>query len=430
MSGKCSIAKCTHPSHVLCHGCQANFCREHLFEHSNSIILQLNPLIDQVNQFDDDSQQIDPANLLQTSYQRLEEWRQQTHHIVDVYFTEKVQELDDFIQKKLKQYQQDLHDVQQTIVVYKREQETTHEQINKLTYQVENLRKTFNDIKLNDMYMQLNTLTLQRDLIKFERSLNVSTLPPNYQRIDRTETCCFPLATNKELLLLHHVDTLLVVDKKSSIHRQTPWTNGSILDMCYSSALDRFIIINENEVFLFHEKKMKIEKVRSVPWQRYISCTCSEMLLYLVTRVYNSSLLQFSLKPKIEFVRKWPPSTVCNNDESIDGIVYNSNTLALMISKPEEKRIRLELKSTVTFNKIWSLPLDIIYDNSIFRFCLINSNQWLVVDHKNTRLLQITKDGKLKTVSAYQPTPFCAIEFGDNVLAIVTTLAVNLHKFA
>ena len=431
MAGKCSIANCTHPTQVLCHGCQANFCREHAFEHSTSIILQLNPLIDQVNQLDANGQQLNSTNLFQNSYQRLEDWRQQTHRIVENYFNEKVRDLEDFIQNKFKHYQKDLHTIQQILRTYKHEQQTTHEQINTLTYQIANLRKAFNELISNDMYMQLNTLTIDRDLIKFERSLNVAKLPSIFRIIDRREKSFHPLATNQQLLLLHFVDSLLVVNKDLSTYRQTPWTYGPILDMCYSSSLNRFIILSENEAFLFDEEKMIIEKVRSIPWQRWISCTCSQLLLYLVARVYSSSLLQFKLQPTIEFVRKWPPSAVCAKNESVDAIVYNNETLAFMISNKQEKRIRLELKSTVTYSKIWSLPLDILFDSKFtFRFCLINSNEWLVVNSKNEHLLHITKDGKMKAVGVYQPTPFCAIEFGHDTLVIVTKSVVNLYKLS
>lgn len=430
MSGQCSIAKCNRQSHVLCHGCQSNFCREHLLEHCHSIHLQLNPLIERVNQIDADLRKLDPIDIFTVSFEKLEEWRQEAHALVDKYFTEKLQKLDVYLQNKLKLLEKDVRDTQEDILLFKKDQETSHEQIQSLTYQIENLKKSFAKIKLNEMYLHANPLTIKEDLITFEKSLDVSVLPPVYRIINQAEKSYSSLATNKQLLLLHHDGALLAVDKELTTYRKTPWTHGPIFDMCYSSILDRFIIINEHEVFLFDEPKIVIEKVRSIPWQRWFSCTCSDVSLYLTTRVYNSSLIQYHLKPKIEFLRKWPPALVCAKDEDIDAIVYNNNTLALIISNDREESRRLELKSTITMWKIWSLRLDIAHvQTQAFRFCLVNTNEWLVVDHKNSRLLHISKDGKIKATSSYQSPPYCAVEFGNDMLAISTRSVVNLHKF-
>ena len=429
MSGQCSIAKCNRQSHALCHGCQSNFCREHLFEHSYSIHLKLNPLIEKVNQIDAELRQLDPIGLFIISFEKLEEWRQEAHTLVDKYFTEKLKKLDTYLENKLKLLKEDIHDIQEVILLFKKDQETTHEQIQSLTYQIENIQKSFTKIKLNEVHLHANPLTIKEDLINFEKPLDVSAIPPIYRIIDRTEKSYSSLATNKELLLLHHDGALLVVDKELTTYRKAPWAHGPIFDMCYSSNLDRFIIINEHEVFLFNEEKMIVEKVRSIPWQRWFSCTCSDVSLYLTTRVYNSSLIQYRLKPTIEFLRKWPPALVCGKNEDIDAIVYNDNTLALIISNDREESRRLELKSTFTMWKIWSLRLDIAHvQTQAFRFCLVNFNEWLVVDHKNSRLLHISKDGKMKAVSSYQSTPCCAIEFGNDMLAISTRSVVNLHK--
>ncbi len=52
MSKICVIPTCKRISHVLCHGCNQNFCREHMIEHDYAINSQLNPLINEINLLD------------------------------------------------------------------------------------------------------------------------------------------------------------------------------------------------------------------------------------------------------------------------------------------------------------------------------------------------------------------------------------------
>jgi hypothetical protein len=174
---------------------------------------------------------------------------------------------------------------------------------------------------------------------------------------------------------------------------------------------------------------MKIDKIRSIAWQQWFSCTCSDTYLYLSTKVYNSALMQFSLLPSIAFVKRWASPDICKQDEAIDGIVYNDNKLALMISNDTKRVVRLELRSILTLGRIWSVQLDVVYsDQQAFRFCSINNNEWIVADHSGSCLLHITRDGSMKIVAGYQPEPCCVIEFRHHTLVVSTKSVVNFHK--
>jgi hypothetical protein len=429
MSEECSIKSCERRSHILCHGCKLNFCREHMFEHSASIHLQLNPLIDETNQLNDQLKGINLQDLLQFSYQQLEQWRMESHRTIDVYFAEKCRDLESYINKKLKYCLDELKNIQTKLISYSREQETTHERINFLSYQLQNLQRDVTKVMQNDYQMNLNSVTIDKNLINFDRPFDLANFPPVYRVIGRDDASYTSLATDNQYLLLHHQGTLVLVNEDLTTYKQVPWTNGHIYDMCYSSLIKRFIIINENEVFLLNEINMSINKVRTIPWQQWFSCTCSNTYLYLSTKVYNSALVQYSLSPSITFVKRWASLDICTEDEAIDGIVHNDNTLALMISNDKKRIARLELRSIITFGRIWSIRLDVIYDDKqAFRFCSINHDEWIVADHKSSSLLLISRDGLMKTVTKYQTGPCCVTEFGHNTLAVSTKTVVNLHK--
>ena len=109
---KCSLSTCQRLSHGSCHGCQLDFCREHLFEHSLAIHLQLNPLIENVNLMNEFLKTFDRDDFRRSTYEKLEEWRKRSHQIIDIYFTKKTKNLDNFIDDKLQQYDDELVDIQ------------------------------------------------------------------------------------------------------------------------------------------------------------------------------------------------------------------------------------------------------------------------------------------------------------------------------
>jgi len=429
MSEKCSISSCEQLSYEFCSGCKLNFCQEHMYEHCSLKHLKFKPLINEINQIDTQLKKFDLKKVLRSSYQQLEEWRKNSHEIIDQYYRKQVNDLDLYMNEKIKQYEKESIDIRTKIKIYEREKQITHGQINLLSYQIQNLQKTFNEFKQNDVKIQIDPLIIEENLISFDQSFHLSDLSPVYRVIDRIHECCTSLATNNQLLLLHYEGTLLLVDREFTVYKQIPWKYGPIYDMCYSSTLKRFIILNE-EVFLLNEDNGTINKVRSLPLsQQWFSCTCSDTSLYLSTTISNTSIVEFHLLPTIVFVKKWTSNMICRNDEAIDGIVYHDNAFALTISNDMKKTVRFELRFTETLEKIWSLPLDIIYNKKqAFRFSLINYSEWIIADHCNSELIHITKDGKLKSIVPYKPSPCCVIQFGNGLLAISTKSVVNLHK--
>jgi hypothetical protein len=139
--------------------------------------------------------------------------------------------------------------------------------------------------------------------------------------------------------------------------------------------------------------------------------------------------MEFSLLPTIELVKQWQSPDTCTRDEVINGIVYNNGTLAMMIKNPSEKTIHIEMRSSATLDRLWSVRLNIAYSQNIrTRCCLLTHNEWLVVDRNTSRIFHISKDGKVKSSSAYNPPPFCATIFDQEMLAISTARGVNLHR--
>jgi hypothetical protein len=114
--------------------------------------------------------------------------------------------------------------------------------------------------------------------------------------------------------------------------------------------------------------------------------------------------------------------------EYIDDIVYNNETLAVVISNKDQESIRMELRSCTMLDCIWSLPLDIVYIQERFRCCSLTCDDWLVADRNAGRLLHITADGNIKETIAYKEIPYYVTLFGSNMLVIATEKGINFHK--
>ncbi|CAF3878815.1 unnamed protein product [Rotaria sp. Silwood1] len=91
--------------------------------------------------------------------------------------------------------------------------------------------------------------------------------------------------------------------------------------------------------------------------------------------------------------------------------------------------MRIELRSSSTLDKLWSLPFDTMRSmgQRIIRVCLLKYDEWLVIDYSTSHLLHVSKDGKIKAKRLYEPTAHNAVLFGSNILAIRTTNCLNYY---
>jgi hypothetical protein len=404
-----------------------------MIEHDLSLNSQLNPLSDEINALGERLKTIKLANSIGDSHQKLEKWRNDCHKTIDYFFEQKIRELDRCIGKKMEKQREEISRMRLKLSELIQEQEATHKDIDSLTSTVRDLELEMSKIEQTSLQIEIKPLVLDDSLIEIEDSdtnrFDLSCLSSMYKTINYPRENWAPLACNDRYLLIHQEPNLCLVDRDLTIIKQNSWIYGTIYDMCWSSALNRFIVINGSDVFLVDEDNMSIENIQTLQKRKWLSCTTSETSLFLSTKVWGSSIMEFSLLPTIELVKQWQSPDTCTRDEVINGIVYNNGALAMMIKNPTEKTIHFEMRSAVTLDRIWSVRLNIAYSQNIrTRCCLLTHNQWLVVDRNTSKIFHISKDGKVKSSCAYNPPPFCATVFDQNMLAISTARGVNLHK--
>ena len=434
MPPSCSITDCKRFSCALCHCCQQNLCLSHLKEHQQLLISRLEPLVDKINLLDDRVNGLDVENLISKAREKLESWRIDCYQKIDEYLENKYSQLMKYVNQKIDRQRHDIDRMRCQLTELVQNQEVTREDIDSLNSKINQIELSMLKVEQTSFVIHIKTGNVEENIIQIEELNNSQGFDLTaLSQISKTITCpkdnWAPLATNDKHLLLYQKPNLCLVNQDFSIEQKTLWSFGEIWDMFWSLTLQQFIIINENNVFLIDENTMSIESIQMIAKQNWCCGTCSEKSLYLATYRRGASIMEFNLLPSIEFVTHWKSPETCSKDEGIHDMIYNREKLFLIIENHIKKNIRVELRSSVTLDRLWMLSLESANQQNVqIRCCLFHNQGWLLVHHDRNRLLHITKDGKLKTSCQYTPSPHFASTFGSNLLVIATSNSINLHR--
>jgi hypothetical protein len=267
----------------------------------------------------------------------------------------------------------------------------------------------------------LQCKTQRRNLFPFKRP---------YRTIKITDKSSVSLACNGKHILLKQTPNLCLLDKQLTILKMIPWTYDHV-DMCWSSTLDQFILITDETIFTLDENTMMLDRcqIRRNNEKQWSCGSCSDTSLYLSTGDMSAILYQYTLQPSIEFVKEWQLFALHPAHEGILTFICRNGTLALIISNINIFQRRLDLRSSTTLERLWSIPLD-----AVAHCCSINDNQWIVMELLKPRLLHISSDGKILQEYKIKPTSvdiiWNAIQLDDDTIVTFTMTNLNLHKLS
>lgn len=433
MSQTCAITPCNRTSRALCYCCQQNVCIIHLNEHNDILNSRLNPLVEIMKTLGNRIQTINVPKTFSDCHDKLEKWRVESHQNIEQYFEQKCQNLNQIIMEKIHEQQEKIAHIQFRIDELVREQQVTRQDIYELTTTIDHLEKEMNNMEEKFLEIHIQSLKLDNNLINIrginEEEYDLSVLSSAYKIINLPEGSYGAMASNDQYLLIHQIPNLCLIGQDLIIFKRISWRNGIIYDMCWSIMLDRFIIIDEKNIFLLDINNMSIEKIKTIEKRKWMSCACSEKFLFLSTNEWGSSITKINLDSSKKFSNQWQSPNICRKDEYIDIITYNNNKLAMIIRNSSTNTIRIELRSSESLDCIWILPLDIVWNpRQPFYCCSFVGEDWLVADYETGRLLHVTKAGRLKSVLPYNTIPYCVTLFGSNMLAVSTKNAINFHE--
>ncbi|CAF1337237.1 unnamed protein product [Rotaria magnacalcarata] len=419
-------------SRGLCHCCQQNLCLQHFSEYNKLSISHLNQFNNETNILDDRLKTLNIFKIIGNSRRKLEQWREDCYTKIDLFFEQKCQELDRLANEKVNRQRDELNRIQMKLTEFNNAQQTTRQDIDLLISRMSQIRSSIMDLEETCFKITTHPLILNDTFIDIkktnEHDVNLSSLSHTYKAIHHPEGGFQSLACDGQHLLIHQHPNLCLFDRDANIVTQTVWSYGEIHEMCWSVTLGQFIVLGANSIFCINENTMSIQEVDTIRELDWISCTCSETVLFVATNECASSIMEYILFPAIEFVRERKHPLVCKKDEFIVGVVYNNANLALMVMNMFKKSIHMELRNAKTLDRIWLFQPDIVCTQKItFRCCSLTCDQWLIVDYETGRLLQITKDGKIKETIKYYPCPYRAILFDQNKLVLSGMNGVHLH---
>lgn len=427
----CVITDCRRPANVLCYCCKENLCRKHYNEH-DYLNAKLNLLVDEIDTFDRQLSAVDFKKYTQISNDKLQQWRFDSYKAIDQYCDQKYREIEQHLMKIINFKREDVERVRTKLLELSQKRKLSLDVIDSLTSSLRTIENDMNDI--DQKYLSIDTapLIIDKQLIRIDElkveQFDLAALTLVYKTIDNPRQGLYPIASNNQYLLIHREPNLCLVDRNIKTAKQTSWNYGQIFDMCWSSALSRFFLITLNQIYIFDINSLSIERVDATQKLHWLSCTCSETSLFLSTNQKGSSICEFNLLNSMQAAKRWESPDTCSQDERIHDMVYNKGTLLLVIENSLNGKVRVELRSSARFDRLWSLQLDVGNQTKVFKCCLLNNDQWLVVDSNSSRLFQITMDGKLKSSCFYNPIPSGACLFGYDMLAVSTLHGVNIHK--
>jgi hypothetical protein len=285
-------------------------------------------------------------------------------------------------------------------------------------------RDVYRSIKRSD---NENNQQIESDQTR-RRRRHIFPFKPPYRTIKITDKSSVSIACNDKHILLKQRPNLCLLDKQLTIIKQIPWTYDHV-DMCWSSTLDRFILITEKIIFTLDENTMIFDQCQiHIDNEKEWSCgACSDTSLYLSTGDMSACLYEYTLRPTIEFVKVWQLNILPSTNEGILTFNYANGKLAFIISNVQIFQRRLDIRSTTTLERLWSIRLD-----AVAHCCSINDDQWIVMELLKPRLLHLSSDGKIlqeyKLKTSSMAVIWNAIQLDTDTIVTFTMKNLNLHK--
>jgi hypothetical protein len=431
----CVSDGCKYTSRVLCYCCNKNLCLDHLTQHNETINSQLNPLIDEVNTLSAHLITLNTEDLTSNCRDKLDQWRDDCVLMINEFYEKKCQELNRRCSKRLDLFQVEIEQIRSKMTKLINEREIMTDDLEILALNICDIKRKVEQIKEKSVEIYFHPLKLDENLISIEETklyeLDLSKLSTPFKNLTCTDQSWPALISNDRFLLIDQYPNLILFNQDLKIVKQVPWSYGFIRNMSWSSILASFIIINnEKEVFLVKENSLSIERVQTIIEQYWWSCTCSDTSLFLTNTTMGTNIFQFNLLSSFQFIKRWKPPNSCKQHEYIDDITYNNGTLALIIKVSSNNTVHLELRSSTTLDRLWILQLDVkkSWFQQTIRCCSIKYDEWLVVEGNTSHLFHILKNGQLKVMGEYKPSPGNAVLFGSNILAIRTKENIIFHR--
>ena len=396
---------------------------------------QLNPLTDEINTLTAELIRLTSEQLTLNCREQLDQWCENCHTMINRFYERKCEELNRHGLKRLRSCQSEIDQIRGKMSQLMSEHQIADDDLEMLTWNIYDLKRKIRKMKEKSFEIDFQAFKLDENLISIEEvktnELDLLKLSTPYRTMNSSDQSWPAMISNDRCLLVDHYPNLILFNQDLKIIKQTFWTYGFIRNMCWSSLLMSFILIdNEKQVFLVDENSLSITRVQKIEEQYWWSCTCSETSLFLTNTTMGTNIYQFNLVPSLQLIKQWKPPNSCKQHEFIDDIKYSNGTLALVIKVSSSNNVHLELRSSTTLDRIWKIQLNVnkSWFQQTIRCCSIKYDQWLVIEGNTSHLFHILKNGNLKVMGEYKPPPTNALLFGSNIFVVRSKENIFFHR--
>ncbi|CAF1488858.1 unnamed protein product [Rotaria sp. Silwood1] len=370
-------------------------------------------LLDTINKLLDRLSSVEPFCL-----EELEQWRNTAYQSIDQYCEKKRHDL---IEKRQEKHQINLSHFQNEVNQLIKEPNLTENQYSSIQHDIQ-----LEEIKLNEFEhfrLTLSPLIIDENLVVQQ---HIFPLSHPYRTIHMKNGIESTIAANDKYLLIDREDkSLCLLDRNLNIVNETSFTHNGVRSICWSSTINRFIIITLKEILTLDANTMTLENCSISFSENWWRGTCSEDNLFLSTVEWGSPIYEFNLRSSFKFIKKWHSPITCETNEVICDLKYKNSFLAMPIFNELQEESRIDLRSSTTFECIWSVRI-----HGRCRCCSINVDQWLVMDQLDGRFFHISDDGKLLKSDKYHQHERVVdiLLWGENDMVVLTKKSVNLHE--
>ncbi|CAF1577112.1 unnamed protein product [Adineta ricciae] len=427
----CEISSCGGASLATCICCKRNVCREHFIIHDNLLRPKLNDLTGRIDRLAEEFENLSVNTITTDIITKLDQWKVNAHKIIDEYYENKRNEIISSARRLLNQHEKEIQDLRIKIAKMIYIQQSNTHNINLLEEKLRIIQREINQVSVSihvDIYpLTIPNYMISIDLFNFYRP-NLFTFAHPYANIQRYPISSDAIAANNQHFLIQHRSSLYLIDENlSEICRQN-WPHDRIRDMCWSKILNCFFILTWDHVYQIDGTNLSIQRIETIEGRSWQSCTCSQTSLYLSRDLWNSTVEEFNLEPSITLFQVHQTTDTKDQKQRIDSLEYQHDRLALAINDETRQEFFIEVRSTISFDRIWIYRLQTDYSERKIQCCIYNHNAWLVADWGSSSLYHLTSDGKTKNVSKYEDE-ICYIHcFKPNQLIISTKHSFNIHR--
>ncbi|CAF1058007.1 unnamed protein product [Adineta steineri] len=465
--------ECGHRDRVMdqvrCHCCQQCFCGTHMMEHSENLEMVLNQLRKEME--DPHIEALRNVNNRSNWLCRLYKWYASVpeHPLVDqfykqctercekwsryadreIYLTKAINDAEYKLRLIIDQNKKalDKWSMEAPSTERSRKRFQSKRSLNERQESLFSLSSRLNSPSVYDLIKRIERLTyesryptlpyrnysyVKEDEGALDTNLS-SRLMPAHKSFKTTTNQYYCMAANDKYIVLEqfHLLNLITGDYNSDLYHE--WRHF-VTDIFWSNALEKFIVINidcinvldvDNRCKRIYATTLDHDLDNRIWW-----CgTSSNNTLLLSKAMEGTSLFEYTLKPKIAFVKEHHSPISCKKDEFICSMSSTATVLALMIIK-QNSEVRLDLCSLSTLERQRSIEVDSTYLTHPFRSCSVNGNQWILVNPNQSELWYISEDGDVNSKENYIGTPLQVAFMGTDTLVVLTTERINIHRLS